>query len=174
MFKLKAMRPAGTSFNAVRKFKEQMDKEDKYLVAMVDENLQVVFKTSTPQMKLAQEMSTPGRLLANEVCCFDGKKKRTKNFTTLTASVYHSLLKKQVPLAIMECTGEDNVNIELFWREFNKIFKDATGLDTKFEPQEGWITDMAEANHNGLAKIYGEDVMERIKACEFHFRKRVN
>ena len=51
------MRSAGISFYAMKTFKEQMDKEDEYLVAMVDENFQVVFMKLTPQMKLVQQMA---------------------------------------------------------------------------------------------------------------------
>ena len=117
------MRPAGTSYNAIQKLKEFTDKEDEYFIATIDENKQMIFKSSKRKMKLALEMMTADRLLANELCAFDGKKNRTINYTTLTASVYHSLLRKQVPLAIMECVREDSVNVELFWREFNRIFK---------------------------------------------------
>ena len=117
------MRPVGTKFNAIRKLKEFTDPEDKYLIATVDEDQQIVFKSSHLKMKMALQMMTSGRLLAKELCSFDGKKNRTVNFTTLTASVYNALLRKQTPLAIMECVREDNVNVELFWREFNKIFK---------------------------------------------------
>ena len=44
----------------------------------------------------------------------------------------------------------------------------------KFEPLEGWITDMADANKNGLVTIYGEDILNKLKGCEFHFQQRVN
>ena len=50
--------------------------------------------------------------LAIEYCHFDGKVKRTRDFTSLTVSVYHPLLQKQVPLAVMECKSEDTMNIE--------------------------------------------------------------
>ena len=33
---------------------------------------------------------------------------------------------------------------------------------------------MASANFNGLVQIYGEDVLDRIKGCEFHYKKSVN
>ena len=43
----------------------------------------------------------------------------------------------------------------------------------KFEPRESWITDMADANKNGLVTIYGEDILNKLKGCEFHFKQRV-
>ena len=73
----------------------------------------------------------------------------------------------------MECKSEDSENIERFWRIFNQAFKEANDCEQKFMPR-GWTTDMATANFNGLERIYGEDVRNKIKGCEFHFRASVN
>ena len=40
--------------------------------------------------------------LKDEFCYFDRKRKRCRGFVTLIASIYHSLLRKQIPLAVME------------------------------------------------------------------------
>ena len=32
---------------------------------------------------------------------------------------------------------------------------------------------MVTANFNGLQRIYGEDVLQKIKGCEFHYRQSV-
>ena len=61
--------------------------------------------------------------LQEEFCCFDGKVKRCKGHTTLTASVYHPLLQKQVVLATMECRCEDSNYVSTFWREFILVFR---------------------------------------------------
>ena len=61
--------------------------------------------------------------LSEEFCCFDAKHNRCRGFVTLTASVYHLLLKKQVPLAIMEAEKENSETITLFWRLFNEVVK---------------------------------------------------
>ena len=123
-------------------------------------------------MDLALDMNSEP-LFQEEFCCFDGKENRTRNFTTLTASVYHPLLQKQIALATMECRSEDSVNVGKFWRLFNQALKNATVCEEKFEPI-GWVTDMASANLNGLAMVYGEDVLNKAKGCEFHFKKSVN
>ena len=69
--------------------------------------------------------------LNSEYCFFDGKRKRCRDFVTLTASVYHPLLRKQVPLATMETKKEDTENIELFWTLFNEaISKAISSLDS--------------------------------------------
>ena len=57
---------------------------------------------------------------------FDGKFKRCRNFVTLTASVYHPLLKKQIPLAVMEAEQESSENIALFWSLFNEGLQKGT------------------------------------------------
>ena len=97
-----------------------------------------------------------------------------KHYVTLTASAYHPLLCKQVVLATMQCKKEDKENIEIFWRVFSKVYKEAKNeVGNKFHPT-GWCTGMASCNFIGLVKIYGEDVLQYIKGCEFHFRDSVN
>ena len=127
----KLLQPQGVSFAAVKEYKEYTDTEDKLLVFTVDENKQIVFKTSKKKLLVAHEMCTAGNLLAKEFCCFDGKVKRTSNFTTLTASVYHPVLQKQISLATMECVTEDTSSVELFWREFNNAYRDANNTNER-------------------------------------------
>ena len=60
-------------------------------------------------------------------------------------------------------------NIEIFWPVFNKAYKEVNNqVHKKFHPK-GWCTDMASCNFIGLVKIYGEDVLQCIKACELTF-----
>lgn len=68
-----------------------------------------------------------------------------------TASVYHPLLRKQVPLAIMEAENEDSANIELFWTLFNEALRKVANdnPNRKFN-SIGWCSDMVCAN---LARI---------------------
>ena len=102
-----------------------------------------------------------GHFLSEEFCFFDGKEKRTKNFTTLTAIVYNPLLQKQIPLAIMECMSDDSTNVGRFGRLFNAVFRQANQCSDKFQPI-GWVSNMASSNFNGLATIYGEDVLDKV------------
>ena len=150
------------------------DEKDPLLIYSVNENERIVFETSRSKMMTANKMDIDAQhLLSNECCFFDRKVKRCKKFVTLTASVYHPMLQKQLPLSTMECKSEDSANIERFWNNFNKAFKDVTKTDKKFSTV-GWITDMAAANFNGLQLIYGEDVLHKIKGCKFHFRQSIN
>ena len=159
--------------NKLKFDKVYTDTEDKFYVYDVDENDQIVFKTSRKMLEIAREMNSPGNELSKEFCFFDVKVKRTSNFTTLTASLYYPMLGMQLPFAIMECVSEDTANVELFWRLFNRAYREANQIDEKFM-QFGRVTDMATANFAGLAKIYGDDIIDKIKGCEFHYLKSAN
>lgn len=112
--------------------------------------------------------------LREEFCYFDGKRKRCRNFVTLTASVYHSLLQKQIPLTVMEAENEDTTNIELFWTLFNELLQNVSvQKDYKFNPV-GWCTDMAGANFAAIAKVLGDEAKAFVKSCEFHFKDQRN
>ena len=101
-------------------------------------------------MMIATEMDMDAKhILSNKKCFLDGKMKRCKNFVTLTASVYHPMWQKQLPLGTRECISEDSANIGRFWNNFSKAFKNVTKTDKKFSPIR-WITDMATANFNDL------------------------
>ena len=140
----------GFGFEAVKDYKKYSDQKDKYLIYKVDENNQTVFKTSKSKLQLARNMCTDEHFLSTELSSFDGCVKRMKNYTTLSASIYHSLLRKQVCLASMECKGENHETIEIFWRQFNEAYIQANQCKEKFLPCAGWVTDMADANFLGL------------------------
>ena len=125
-------------------------------------------------MMIANEMDMDAKhILSNKKCFLDRKMKRCKNIVTLTASVYHPMWQKQLPLGTREWIWEDSANIGRFWNNFRKAFKNVTKIDKKFSPI-GWITDMATANFNDLQLIYGEYVLHKIKGCEFHFCQSIN
>ena len=42
----------------------------------------------------------------------------------------------------------------------------------KFFPCD-WVMDMTTANFRGLSIVYGEDVLTKVKSCEFHFKQSV-
>ena len=91
----------------------------------------------------------------SEYCFFHGKHNRCREFITLTASVYHPLLRKQIPLAIMEAEQENTANVELFWTLFNEALTKITQTPVKFNPI-GWCTNMAGANLAGISKVFGD------------------
>lgn len=112
--------------------------------------------------------------MRDEFCFFDGKRKRCRGFVTLTASVYHPLLRKQVPLAIMEATAEDTSNITLFWTLFNEVLQKVKNDDNyKFRPV-GWCSDMAGSNMAAIRDVFGSEAIPYMKTCEFHFKDHRN
>ena len=115
-------------------FKEYCDPKDKFYVHKVNDKRgnpdlpSFVFKSSKQKAKMAIAMDKDGdHFLKEEYCFFDGKCKRCRGFLTLTASVYHPLLRKHIPLAIMEAASEDSKNIELFWMLFNQLLQKLSG-----------------------------------------------
>ena len=95
-----------------------------------------------------------------------------KAFVKLTASVYHPLLQNQVILATMNCKNEYSNYVAEFWRKFNDTYRKVNTTEKKFSPC-GWVTDMATANFSGLSIVYGEEVLTKVKGCEFHIKQSV-
>ena len=54
----------------------------------------------------------------------NGKADRVKFFHSLSASVYHPLLKSQVSPVILECKHEDSSHVEPFRNLLNHCFKE--------------------------------------------------
>jgi hypothetical protein len=113
--------PLGENFEGLVTFKKFCDKKNKFYVYIINDSRgnpdlpSFVFKTSSTKLQMAHLMNRDGdHFLNEEYCFFDGKQKCCRNFTTLTASVYHPLLKKQIPLAVMETEAEDSSCISLF------------------------------------------------------------
>ena len=93
---------------------------------------------------------------------------------TLTASTYHPILKKQIPLAIMETKKEGSQNIELFYTLFNASLEKVADDNTVSFNSACWCTGMAGVDMNGLRKVFREDALSRTKSCEFHFKESRN
>ena len=129
----KALQPSGAGFEAIKELKTCTDSQDPYLIHVINENEQYVFKTSPIQMKIAYSMDTDGdHFVHEEYCHFDGNHKRVKAFVALTASVYHPLLQKQVIFATMNCKHEDSSYVAEFWRKFNDAYRKVNTTEKKF------------------------------------------
>ena len=86
--------------------------------------------------------------------------------------MYHTLLRKQIILAMMDCDSENKENCELFWRTWNDALADF---------QAGLTFDLAQVllneggcNWNALKEVYDKDFITRCSSCEFHFKQSVN
>lgn len=174
------LNPQGENFEGVVMFKHFCDPKDPFYVYKINDSRgnpdspTFVFKTSKAKLLMANNMNKDGEHFLNkEYCFFDGKKKRCRNYTTLTASVYHPLLKKQIPLAVMETETEDSRCVTLFWRLFQEALGKATTSTCTFNPT-GWSSDMAGANLVGIRDVFGSEALKRVKTCEFHFKQNRN
>ena len=72
----------------------------------------------------------------------------------------------------MDCKYEDTNYVERFWHVFNNAYKEVNLTTEKFNPT-GWCSDMASANLR-KKKIYGENVVHKIKGCEFPYKESIN
>ena len=175
------MQPVGHDFEAVAVFKEYCDKKDVYYVYKMNDRRgnpdkpSYVFKSSKTKAEIALNMDKDGNNILNEeYCFFDGKHKRCKGFITLTASMYHPLLRKQIALATMDTESENTETVSLFWSLFNEVLRKVSGNNLKKFNAIGWCTDMAGANMAGIVDVFGDDSKQRIKSCEFHFKDHRN
>ena len=173
------VQPCGHNFEAVVNFKEYCDKKDRFYIYKINDRRgnpdqpSFVFKTSAEKLKIAVAMDRSSNGFLNEKFCFvDGKHNRCRGFTTLTASVYHPLLQKQIPIAIMDAEGDNTENVELFWNLLNEAISKISEKKS-FNPV-GWCTDMSGALISGICNVFGEDCKTRIKSCEFHFKDQRN
>ena len=109
-----------------------------------------------------------------EYCFFDGKRKLCGGFVTLSASVYHPLLRKQITLATMQAESENHTNVTLFGDILNEYLRKVSRkTNYKFNPV-GWCADMAGGNLAGLSEVFGETDTDHIKTSEFHFKDHCN
>lgn len=170
--------PYGHNFEAVATYKEYCDKRDPYYIYKMNDKRgnpdkpSFVFKSSKLGAKFALNMAEDGdHILSKELCCFDGKVNRCKGLVTLTASVYHPILRKQVVLASMECKSESTETVALFWSLFNEMLSKVTGEQGFVFNPRGWCSDMAGSNLQGIKQVFGEGALHKVKGCEFHFKE---
>ena len=82
---------AGHSFEGVANLKKSQTRKMSFM------------STSKHKISIAPSMEDEEHFLSNEYCYIHGKWNRCKDFPTVTLSVYHPVLRKQVPHFIMEC-----------------------------------------------------------------------
>ena len=90
---------------------------------------------------------------------FDGNKKRISKMTVLTLSVYHALLRKQIPLATMNCENENKESAEFFWKIWIEALQELNGK-IKFNPI-GIILDEKSCSWNAIKKYFGDEFTKR-------------
>ena len=158
--------PAGHSFEAVAHLGQKSDEKDEFFIyKMNDRHMNpdeppFVFKTIKLKVSIAFSMGDEEHFLS-------------KDFPTVTLSVYHPVLRKQVPHFIMECEGETAECYTKFFSLVNKaIEKIIPGR--VFYPIAGFMVDEAGGLQEGLRKVHGNSVLEKLKTCEFYFLQCAN
>ena len=120
----KALKVSDVGLEAIKELKTYTDLQDTYLIHVINENEQYAFKTSSTQIKIACSMDIDGdHFMHEEYYHFDGTHKNVKLFVTLTAIVYHPLLRKKVILATINCKHEGSNYVAEFWHKFNDAYR---------------------------------------------------
>ena len=113
-------------------------------------------------------------ILNKEYCFMDVKHNRCAGFKTFSIQVYHSLLRRVITLATMECEDETTDTLTQFWILFNEVLQKVSDDTTRRFNPFGWMADEAGANWAALAKVFGPEVLSRTIGCQFHFKQSVN
>ena len=95
--------------------------------------------------------------------------KGMSKMTTLTLSLYHPLIRKQVILATFQCDRENSESAELFWKCWNDALNE-DGDAHAFNPT-GIILDERLGNWKAIENIFGEEFLRKCFSCEFHFKQ---
>ena len=176
--KISATSKGNTDFSKLIELKERYKKDDPFLIYKLNHRdlsnqPTYVFKTSSVSVDIGKKLDRAGdHYLSSSYVHFDGNEKRVNNMTTLTLSIYHPLIRKQIILATLNCEGENKENAELFCR----CWEEALGgknESTCFNPT-GIILDEKGSNWKTVENVYGKELLHRCYSCEFHFKQSVN
>ena len=177
------VKSAKHSLGAVADLKSVTDTTDPYFIYKInDANMtgtgdSYVFKSSRKMANFAINMDRDcpvENVLKHEPCYFDGMHQRCQGWKTLTLWVYHKNPCRLYRLATMEVKGETSKSVAKFWEIWNELLASVKGEPGyKFNPTQ-FVTDEAGANFNGLKAVYGEQVLNRVITCQFHFIQCLN
>ena len=171
------------AFKNLRTLRLDANKVDNYLIykmncGAINTGDTYIFKTCRYALEVAAKMdinriTKHGKpsILCKEKAFFDGMHSRCKGYKTLTLWMHHPGMRKMQRLATMDCKKESADMIALFFETFNEALAEVVGeKGYKFNPSMICV-DEAGANLQGLRKIYGDEFMERVVTCQFHFKQ---
>ena len=122
------------------------------------------------QVQIARNMNIGSghAFLEGEPCFFDGKAgKLKKNLKTLTLSMFHPLLCKQISLAVMDCESENTENVVIFWKVLNECIQLESGeTGIEFNPH-GFCFDMAACNREAGVEVFGNGFLAKLSHVNF-------
>ena len=74
-----------------------------------------MFKNSSASVDIGKKLDrVGGHYLSSRYVHFDGNEKIANNMTTLTLSIYHPLIRKQIILATLNCEEENKKTLSFF------------------------------------------------------------
>ena len=166
----------GENATKLVELKKTSSKNDKFLLYRM--NLKeltgeetYVFKTSDISLKILNSIDRDhgSDMMSKQCCFFDAKENRVRGMSTYTLSVYHPLLRQQIPLATMDCVGETFINAITFFQNLNTALTEKFGVATQFNPCR-FILDERGCNWRAISAVYGPDYLKRCFSCEFQFQ----
>ena len=160
---------------SVRNWSSQSN--DKFLIYRLnDKDLNgentYVFKTSETNLEIIKKMYFKGdHYMRSSPAYFDPKENRVRGMSTYTLSVYHPILRKQIPLTCMDCSDENFENCVTFFKTLNKALEEKYGEEgVQFDPFL-LVLDEKRCNWVVLKSVYGKALMDYVISCEFYFNK---
>ena len=170
-------------FRMIGDIKAELDKWDKYYVwayncGEPNGGNTFVFKMSQHHLEMALKMDAEMQpldgkrsILSYEKSYFDRMHKWVRGFKTLTLWVHHLGMRRMKRLLSMDCKRETKDMVSLFFQLFNSALQDFPG-DPKymFNPVMV-VTDGGGAIHQGLHTVFGDEFLDRISTCQWHFKK---
>ena len=123
----------GTEFNRLADLRHKYKSNDKFLIYRLnDKGLNgentYIFKTSETNLEIIKKMCFKGdHYMKSFPAYFDAKENRVRGMSTYTLSVYHPMLRKQIPLACMDCSEENFENCVTFFKTLNKALEEKYG-----------------------------------------------
>ena len=85
--------------------------------------------------------------------------------------MHHPGMRKMQRLATMDCKKESMDMIALFFETFNEALAEVVGEKGYKFNLSMICMDEAGANLQGLRKVYGDEFMEHVVSCQFHFKQ---
>jgi len=168
--------PFGTDFDAVVNFRERVKDMDKYYVYQMNgcdmnDTVAYVFKscTSMAEMTVEMDQSTEG-FMRDEHAYVDAKHDRCQNYRTITLWTYHPTMRRILRLAVMDVEKENTEGLTILCITFNRMLQDHTGKDNYMFNPVGFVCDEHHANFRSIQAVFGDDVLPRVKTCEFHYK----
>ena len=171
------------AFHNLAKIKEEADTIDTNLIyalncGAINSGPTYVFKTSRYALETAVKMDINRKpvkgkisLLSREKAFFDGMHSHCRGYKTLMLWTHHLGMCHINRLATMECTREDTEMVSIFFWLFNEALAKHVGDENyKFNPSM-ICTDEAGAILQAIRNVFGEEYLNQIVSCQWHFKQ---